>query len=494
MTNQHIRETPIDDEVRLKDRVLELGARLFFDSHELWPLYPDPSAEDFAAFKRGSDPLCRHDSPARLVNELKSTYPGCCWLLERWNELRIRTLPGKNWTAFDKFKAIRLLSKQPLDVLDDASGDLAVVFLATHAICPTSKDPFGELRCEVEDLQFAAVRNRLKDRCVKEFAPVNEDAARQLLNNLIGREIGRLERLALKCRHEAEAAERDSRLAFDPSDEADKVRRYEDAAIRRMSRACADFIKVRESGALEDGGESELASAKTPDVVGPEPDSARGSEQAGTPDGPWAGVNGDRPPRAETANSAAAAQQSAAVPSASAQRSETAVPGSSRTVDAAGAPLMGLLLLILLAWLMVSGQGSVLRRGPMRSSFTAQTECAPPRFAPSRGIATEPIAAPSTNLGPATATMRAMRKAGTQEAADLVFSCFPAFLMQRFWDRAATVDRPMAIAPSANTRGVDAQTGERHQRGREGRLQNKAMAICAGRAGPADQRNPTLTL
>ncbi len=51
----------------------------------------------------------------------------------------------------------------------------------------------------------------------------------------------------------AEAAECVRRLAFDPRKEADKVRRYEDAAIRRMSRACADFVKLRESGIPDEG-------------------------------------------------------------------------------------------------------------------------------------------------------------------------------------------------------------------------------------------------
>jgi len=50
---------------------------------------------------------------------------------------------------------------------------------------------------------------------------------------------------------QAEAAERTRRLAFDPGAEADKVRRYEDASIRRMTRACEDLAKLRRSGMLD---------------------------------------------------------------------------------------------------------------------------------------------------------------------------------------------------------------------------------------------------
>jgi len=40
MINQHIRKTQIAEELCLKDRVRELGRRLFFDSQVRWPLFP----------------------------------------------------------------------------------------------------------------------------------------------------------------------------------------------------------------------------------------------------------------------------------------------------------------------------------------------------------------------------------------------------------------------------------------------------------------------
>jgi hypothetical protein len=291
MTNEYIRQRLEEEELALTERVLDLGERLVFDSQGLWKLYPDPVAMSLPRSRRNEIPGGQ-DLPARLLNKLESTYAGCCWLLERWNELKILTLPGRSWRAYDTFRSIRLLGKQPLDVLDDVFGDLAVIFLATHelgrvgrACAPADagrdarathtndRGPFDALRCEVSDEQIGAVLNRLRDRSVDQFAPSDEDDARHLLNIVVGREIDRLERLVLqrKKRSDADAAERIRRWAFDPRKEADMVRRYEDAAIRRMSRACNDFIKLRESGSLEADAAVGEGRHRCPDAHRPAP-------------------------------------------------------------------------------------------------------------------------------------------------------------------------------------------------------------------------------
>ena len=45
---------------------------------------------------------------------------GCAWLLDRWGELRDVLEAGQKWQAPDRFKAIRLLGRQPLDMDEDA--------------------------------------------------------------------------------------------------------------------------------------------------------------------------------------------------------------------------------------------------------------------------------------------------------------------------------------------------------------------------------------
>ena len=44
---------------------------------------------------------------------------GCRWLLERWGELRRLLEAGLKWQGPDRFKAIRLLGRQPLDAAED---------------------------------------------------------------------------------------------------------------------------------------------------------------------------------------------------------------------------------------------------------------------------------------------------------------------------------------------------------------------------------------
>ncbi len=133
------------------------------------------------------------------------------------------------------------------------------IFLGSHAVNPQNKSPFSELRCEVGEDQFPAVRRQLDAMGIERRLPVDETAGRQLLNHLIARQIGRLERLARKrkARALAEAAESTSRLAFDAGAAADKVRRYEYASIRRMTRVCDDLAELRRSGTLDDDAQQE---------------------------------------------------------------------------------------------------------------------------------------------------------------------------------------------------------------------------------------------
>jgi len=162
MVNHHIRETRHNAEVIARQDALALADRLFHDSQGCWQLYPDPSLQDCPISQRTNDIPGGPDLPARLVNELESTYEGCRWLSQQWDRLKIRTEKGNFWQSYDKFKSIRLLGKQPLDVLEDTSSDLLIIFLGSYALHPVGKSPFSELRCEVADDQYPTVRKRLE--------------------------------------------------------------------------------------------------------------------------------------------------------------------------------------------------------------------------------------------------------------------------------------------------------------------------------------------
>ena len=198
MVNQYIRDTQLAAEACQQQRVLALGDRLFHDSQGYWQLFPDPSLRDCPVSQRTNDSPGSPDQPARLVKELESSYEGCRWLLDRWNDLKVRTQKGNFWQSLDKFKAIRLLGKRPLEVLEDTTGDLLVIFLASHALYPVNKRAFSELRCEVDEDQYPTVRRRLELLAVdiERNMPSGDAAAARIMEDLIARLTRRLKRLA----------------------------------------------------------------------------------------------------------------------------------------------------------------------------------------------------------------------------------------------------------------------------------------------------------
>ncbi|MGO9916208.1 MAG: hypothetical protein ACLQIB_16080 [Isosphaeraceae bacterium] len=471
------------------------------------------------------------DLPARLVNELESSYAGCRWLLDRWNDLRVRNQAPNFWQASDKFKAVRLLGKQPLDLLHDTTGDLMAVFLGSHAVCPQNKSAFSELRCELGDDQFPAVRRQLDAMDTERRQPVGETAGRQVLNDLIVRQSGRLEQLALKhkARALAEAAESTSRLAFDPGAAADKVRRYEDASIRRMTRACEDLVELRRSGIFDEDAldEAELpipARVREPrlargsrDVI---PDFARWKQpgsgddgecsaqaplcddlESGSPaavqvpetivDGPPPTLDGERPATSENADIASDALPEESGSPAAVKASEAAVQGPRSLVPGNSGPWNILLLLLVCWWWFVgSGQWGALRGSQLRAfqeehhaerdDFSAEhhaerDDCSEEHHAERDGYSEEHHAE------------RDDYSEGHHAERDDYFDqehrtmknepLAPNEATAICAGRAGSVESSRVAAPTGNTHGVSVQAGERRAVLREAAARNEATVI-----------------
>ena len=105
-----------------------LGRRLFWDRRGPTALYPHFPLKDQLLAERkprtsisglADDP----DDPARLVIRLESTASGCRWLLDQWAELRDLLDQDLLWQPIDRFRAARLLGKQPIDAADDPVCD-----------------------------------------------------------------------------------------------------------------------------------------------------------------------------------------------------------------------------------------------------------------------------------------------------------------------------------------------------------------------------------
>jgi hypothetical protein len=259
---RNIRQHQFERDQRDAEEAVALGQRLLWSPRGPWQLHPNPHAtfsqdSEYGRISWAQDPDDR-DSPPVLVLRLERTAAGCRWLLDRWGELRARLAPGEVWTAPDRFKAIRLLGKQPLDAIDDP--DVALIFLASYRVCPPSGNTgaFADIRSELsarsqeDDLYLSELRKRQLAR----MTPRDGEAARAALRSLIDRRTTRLK--TILARHheiaESDMADAADRLAFDPSPEADKRRRYALSAARLANETLNAFLRIR-SG-LRSGADS----------------------------------------------------------------------------------------------------------------------------------------------------------------------------------------------------------------------------------------------
>ena len=217
---------------REEEEVLALGNRLFFDRRgpiELYPSgeYTNSKQPRTSASGTADDP----DDPAKIVLGLESTVAGCRWLLEAWKRLRDVLESGLAWQPHEKIKAIRLLGKQPLDAFSDR--DVALVFIASHAIEPEYSHAFYELRCEIDEDSFKRHKARLGRWSRRGIAFADAAAAREALVLLVEKATERLrvienqrKQVALKI-----GELRTDILSFDESKTGEQLRRHLGAAI-----------------------------------------------------------------------------------------------------------------------------------------------------------------------------------------------------------------------------------------------------------------------
>jgi hypothetical protein len=211
-----------------------LGARLLGDS-------PNP---DIAPPGIGYDPI----GAARILLNLESSAAGCRWLLDRWAELRSRLEQGQAWQSPDKLTAIRLLGRQPLDVLDGTQ--VAGLFLACHTIDSSGGELFHEVEHTLTPDQWSLASELLAKRSFEWLRPRDQAEAREALVQIVDRAVKRLETKAdaHRQRDELDAATAPARLAVDTSRKGELLRNYAAKCQRALFRALDDFVKVRRAG------------------------------------------------------------------------------------------------------------------------------------------------------------------------------------------------------------------------------------------------------
>ena len=197
------------------------------------------------------------NEPSILVNRLESSERGCLALTEYWKMLRTRLENGWAWQPQDRLKAIRMLGRQPLAILEDQR--ILLIYSGCFALHPAGMtEPLDDLKCELSTPETDPFLDRVRKRWPLVLETWDTPRAKEILFDLVDRNI---ERLAAKVEvfrsvFADGAASLDGRSSKDSSTEADRLKRYEHASDRRAKKCLEAFYKFRrEMGGEEEDGE-----------------------------------------------------------------------------------------------------------------------------------------------------------------------------------------------------------------------------------------------
>src|SRR5947209_1470448 len=247
-----MRYGPADRAVEDADEVADLARRLYWNPRG--PLAVYPHSQGFRPTPRISWPDSVEDplNPERIVNRLEATAGGCRWLLDRWGDLRKLLEDGLKWQAPDRLKAIRMLGRQPMDAPDDER--VLSIYLACDAMDPGAPTSFKDLATELATDEAEAFGERVQGRDARGRKPADAAAGKAVLLAIAARATERLEAL-LCARRERQAAGLPGRLdglAFDDSDDGERLRRYQLAHARSLISTINAIFKVRKEAADRD--------------------------------------------------------------------------------------------------------------------------------------------------------------------------------------------------------------------------------------------------
>jgi hypothetical protein len=242
--NERVQFGLFDLEEAETDEVEDHGRRLFWDPRGPIALYPH--RRSFRVTRISSpdsveDPL----NPARIVNRLEHLAAGCRWLIDCWAELRNLLEDGLKWQAPDRLKAIRMLGRQPMDLLADER--VLMIYLACDAMDATGPTSLDDMQTETADIELARIKERVQGRGADRKKPASPEAGKAALLGLIAGAVRRLETMLSvhRQRREFEKAMQMDLLAFDDSAEGELLRRYQLAKDREFHRALNALFKVR---------------------------------------------------------------------------------------------------------------------------------------------------------------------------------------------------------------------------------------------------------
>ena len=185
-------------------------------------------------------------------------------MLDRWAELREVLEAGLLWQAPDRFKAVRLLGKQPLDAATD--WRVMKIYFAAGAMNPKAPLEFKDLADEMFLEQKKIFAERVSARLVAGVRPSDPEGGKAALLELIAEEEERLE--ALLSDH-LERTEPTVGESFDTTDAGERLRRYQAACDRGLLRVL-EAIRKRQREADRAGIRLERGEAVEAGREGPE--------------------------------------------------------------------------------------------------------------------------------------------------------------------------------------------------------------------------------
>jgi hypothetical protein len=246
------RSAEVDRLAQLADEVAALGRRLFWDPRGPTCFYPQFETT-IGKIPRvsWSGQIDDPDDPARLLNRLESTALGCAWLLDQWGELRDALERYHGWQPPDRFKAIRLLGRQPLDVWEDER--VMAIYLACGAMDPAGPEAPSEFQDVANELHFGERERfveRLNARRAAAGRPAGPEAGEAVLLAIVSEEEVRLEELL--AQHLEREVSSDSVLEFDASEAGERLRRYQATCDRALLRVL-EALRKRQRDAERSG-------------------------------------------------------------------------------------------------------------------------------------------------------------------------------------------------------------------------------------------------
>ncbi len=237
------------------DIIEELGERLYFNRAGLAATHGCLPHGRNKQLTSSSGKSVDPDSPRKLVKEIAKSARGCRWLLREWMKLKERLEGTKCWQTVDRFRAIRLLGKQPVDA--GTNRVIAEIFAASNALeAVRTKDSYDS------DLAgIATFRDLLSDmtsveleKFVAKFKVAWPDLlklkdpvrCREILVELVDRELVRLSGEVTKhLRNVQKHGEKSvARLSFDLSQDGELLRRYDLRYKSSLYRSIEIYDKV----------------------------------------------------------------------------------------------------------------------------------------------------------------------------------------------------------------------------------------------------------